>query len=224
MIVCVIIPAYNEASTIGNVLSGLQALGYRTVLVDDGSKDATAEIARKAGATVLSHCVNLGQGAALQTGIEYVRQQGIADVVVTFDADGQHQAADIPILLNALERTSADIALGSRFLGQAEGIHRLRKLLLKLMVRYTNLTTGLKLTDVHNGLRAMRVKATKSIVLKQNRMAHASELLHQIARHRLRYVEAPCTVRYTPYSLAKGQKLSHSAYIFADLILRRLHK
>jgi glycosyltransferase involved in cell wall biosynthesis len=172
---------------------------------------------------VISHSINLGQGAALQTGIEYARAIG-ADVIVTFDADGQHQPSDIPALLAALEREGADIALGSRFLGRAEGIHWLRKCLLKLTARATRLTLGLRLTDVHNGLRALRVATTGRIELRQNRMAHASELLSQIAKYRLRYVEVPCTVVYTPYSLAKGQKLYHSINIFADLLLRRLHK
>ena len=221
--VFIIIPAYNEASVIGDVIDGLLPLAHTIVVVDDGSKDETAKAARRHGAVVLSHCTNIGQGAALQTGIEYARLCN-ADVVVTFDADGQHQPVDIPVLLNALERKNVDVVLGSRFLGAAHGLRRFRKMLLKLMVQYTNITAGMRLTDAHNGLRALRMATTGRISIKQNRMAHASELLQQIAKYKLRYVEVPCTIIYTPYSLAKGQKLSNSINILADLFLRRLHK
>lgn len=219
----ILIPAYNEAQLIGEVIAGLAPLGHRMVVIDDGSRDGTAQAAQAKGAMVLRHCVNLGQGAALQTGLDYARAHG-AHTVVTFDADGQHVPADITRLLEMLEAHNADVVLGSRFLGEARNIRWLRKTLLRLMVHYTNATTGLKLTDVHNGLRALRVDTTRAIQLKQNRMAHASELLQQIARHKLRYTEIPCTIIYTPYSLAKGQKLYHAVYILADLLMRRMHK
>ncbi|MBY0406964.1 MAG: glycosyltransferase family 2 protein, partial [Rickettsiales bacterium] len=143
MKVFIIIPAYNEAASIGDVLRSLAPLGHRLVVVDDCSQDATAEMAQKGGAMVFSHCVNLGQGAALQTGFAYARQAG-AEVIVTFDADGQHRPEDIAPLLEALENKQADVVLGSRFLGRAEGIFWLRKTLLKWMVHYTNITTGLR--------------------------------------------------------------------------------
>jgi len=221
MSIYILIPAYNEAETISSVIAGLIPLGHRIVVINDASKDTTAAIARNAGATVLSHCVNLGQGAALQTGMEYARSKG-AEVIITFDADGQHQPSDIARLLDALQ--DADIALGSRFLGEALGIHPVRRLVLKLMTHYTNFMTGLTLTDVHNGLRAMKVSAIRSINLKQNRMAHASEILSQVAQHKLRCKEVPCTIIYTPYSRAKGQKLFHAIHIFADLLLQRLYR
>lgn len=223
MKVFIIIPAYNEADAIGEVIYELLPLKHPIVVIDDGSQDGTADIARRHGAVVLSHCVNLGQGAALQTGIDYACRCH-ADVIVTFDADGQHQPSDIPLLLDTLESKGADVVLGSRFLGHAHGLHPVRKMLLRLMVHYTNFTTGLQLTDVHNGLRALRVATTQNIQLRQNRMAHASELLQQIAKYKLRYVEVPCIIVYTSYSLTKGQKLSHSMHIVADLLIRRLHK
>lgn len=221
MRVCVIIPAYNEAQTLGEVIGNLLPLEYGIVVVDDGSRDGTAEIARAAGAIALKHCVNLGQGAALQTGMDYARRHK-AQIIVTFDADGQHSPADIPVLLHALDMHKADIVLGSRFLGRAPGIGFFKKYLLKLAVVYTNATTGVKLTDTHNGLRALNVATTGRIRLTQNRMAHASELLHQVAEYKLRYVEVPCTIAYTNYSCAKGQKLSGWIHIVMDQMIGRL--
>ena len=169
------------------------------------------------------HCVNLGQGAALQTGIQFAVGKG-ADYVVTFDADGQHRASDIELLLDSLTKQSADFALGSRFLGRAPAMPLSRRMLLKVATWFTRRATGLQLTDTHNGLRAMTRRGASHIALRQNRMAHASELLHQIARSSLGYVEVPVTIEYSAYSLAKGQKLSDSLRILVDLSAQRLHR
>jgi glycosyltransferase involved in cell wall biosynthesis len=221
--VCVVIPAYNEARVIARVVTDLKRAGCSTVVVDDGSTDATADIARAAGAAVVRQPFNLGQGAALQTGIEYALADG-ADVIVTFDADGQHRVADISRLTDALARERADFALGSRFLGQAPDLPPLRRLLLKAATVFTRLTTGLQLTDTHNGLRAMTRQGAAAIHLRQNRMAHASEFLAQIASSGLRCVERPCTIEYTAYSLAKGQRLRDAVLILLDLFARRLYR
>lgn len=223
MKILILIPAYNESSTIAGVIASLLPLGHTILIIDDGSNDNTADLAHKAGATVISHCINLGQGAALQTGLEYARKAH-ADIVITFDADGQHHPADIALLLEAMHTKNADIVLGSRFLGEARNISWIKKIILKLMVHYINTTTSLRITDAHNGLRALRVATTHNIQLKQNRMAHASELLQQIEKYHLRYAEIPCTITYTPYSVSKGQKISHSMNILADLFIGRLHK
>jgi len=219
----VIIPAFNEAAVIARVVSEVARAGYRVVVVDDGSRDATADVARSAGATVIGHPFNLGQGAALQTGIDYALAHG-AELVVTFDADGQHRVADISRLTEALVEERADFALGSRFLGQAPNLPTLRRLALIAATRFTRLTTGLQLTDAHNGLRAMTRRGAAAIRLRQNRMAHASELLSQIADSGLRYVERPVTIEYTAYSLAKGQKLRDAVLILLDLFARRLYR
>ena len=219
----VIIPAFNEAAVIARVVSEVARAGYRVVVVDDGSRDTTADVARSAGATVIGHPFNLGQGAALQTGIDYALAHG-AELVVTFDADGQHRVADISRLTEALAEERADFALGSRFLGQAPNLPTLRRLALIAATRFTRLTTGLQLTDAHNGLRAMTRRGAAAIRLRQNRMAHASELLSQIADSGLRYVERPVTIEYTAYSLAKGQKLRDAVLILLDLFARRLYR
>lgn len=220
--VWVVIAAYNEAPALGRVLAGLAGLPYCILVVDDGSSDATAEIAARGGAEVIRHPINLGQGAALQTGIEYALTRG-ATHLVTFDADGQHRPEDIAALLAALSAHKADFALGSRFRGAALDLPPLRRLMLRAATAFTRLTTGLDVTDAHNGLRAMTRRGAGRIRLRQNRMAHASEILHQIAASRLAYVEAPVTIRYSPYSLAKGQRASEFVAILLDLFARRLH-
>ena len=166
---------------------------------------------------------NLGQGAALQTGIDYALAQ-TAEVIVTFDADGQHRVSDISRLAEALFDEQADYALGSRFLGQAPNLRPLRKALLRAATSFTRLTTGLQVTDTHNGLRAMTRRGAAAIRLRQNRMAHASEWLSQIAGSGLRYVERPVIVEYTAYSLAKGQTIGDAVLILLDLFARRLYR
>ncbi len=217
----VICPAYNEAATIGPVVAELRRAGYRVVVVDDGSNDQTARLAADAGADLVVHPINLGQGAALQTGIEYALQQG-AETLVTFDADGQHRVDDIGRLLEAMREGRAEFALGSRFIGHATNLPALRRRLLQAAVVFTRLTTGLQVSDAHNGLRAMTRRGAATIHLRQNRMAHASEILAEIARSALRYVEVPVTIEYTTYSLAKGQRLGDSLLILRDLIAQGL--
>ena len=219
----VVVPAYNEASVIAPVITQLIKLNYSVIIVDDGSTDRTGQVAALAGARVVTHPVNLGQGAALQTGIKFALRQG-ADYIITFDADGQHQAADIARLVEALPLHDADFALGSRFLGASVGIPSSRRMLLKAAVWFTRMTTGLKVTDTHNGLRAMTRRGAGQIALRQNRMAHASEILEQIGRCGLRYVEVPVTIEYSRYSMAKGQRLADSLLILFDLSAQRLHR
>jgi glycosyltransferase involved in cell wall biosynthesis len=219
----VICAAYNEATTIGRVVWGLDGAGYRVVVVDDGSNDGTRHIAAAAGADVVVHPVNLGQGAALQTGFDHALAQG-AEVLVTFDADGQHRVSDIPVLVDTLQRERAEFALGSRFLGQAHNLPALRRWVLYAATIFTRLTTGMRLTDSHNGLRALTRKGAAAIRLRQNRMAHASEILIEIAHSGLRYVEVPVTIEYTAYSLAKGQSISDSLTILLNLFAQELYR
>jgi polyprenyl-phospho-N-acetylgalactosaminyl synthase len=219
----IVVAAFNEAAVLGPIVLDLVRQSYRVVVVDDGSHDATGQIALSAGATVVTHPVNLGQGAALQTGIKFALHQG-ASYVVTFDADGQHRSCDIAQLIDALVNHGAAYALGSRFLGSSRGMPFGRRLLLRAAIWLTRVMTGLRLSDTHNGLRAMTRQGASRISLRQNRMAHASELLEQIAASGLPHVEVPVTIDYTRYSLAKGQRLSDSLTILFDLSAQKLHR
>jgi glycosyltransferase involved in cell wall biosynthesis len=219
----IVVAAFNEAAVLGPIVSDLVRRSYRVVVVDDGSHDATGEIALSVGATVVTHPVNLGQGAALQTGINFALRHG-AEYVVTFDADGQHRASEIARLIDALIDRGVAYALGSRFLGGSRGMPFGRRVLLQAAVRFTRVMTGLHLTDTHNGLRAMTREGASRISLRQNRMAHASELLEQIAASGLRHVEVPVTIDYTRYSLAKGQRFGDSLAILFDLSAQKLHR
>jgi|KBSSwiStaDraftv2_1062776.scaffolds.fasta_scaffold208553_2 glycosyltransferase involved in cell wall biosynthesis len=219
--VWIVIAARNEETAIGQVVAELRDRYEHVVVVDDGSTDRTNEVARQNGAHVLRHAINRGQGAALQTGMNYAVEHG-ARFVVTFDADGQHNPDDIPVMLARLEQGRADVALGSRFLGSAVGMPLQRKLTLRLATLFQKLTTGMDLTDAHNGLRLFSRRAAEAIRIQQDRMAHASEIIAQIGRLGLRYVEVPCTIRYTEYSIAKGQRLSGSLTILLDLAMQRV--
>lgn len=201
---------------IAQTLRGLARFMPRVVVVDDGSDDETAALACDAGAAVVRHAINLGQGAALQTGIEYALRQG-AEYICTFDADGQHDPATIDEMLAPLASGQAQVALGSRFLGSAEGMGFARHVVLKAALAFTRVQTGLRLTDTHNGLRAFTREAAEAIDLRHAGMAHASEILAQIARCKLRYVEIPTTVRYSAYSKKKGQSLFNSVKIAFEL-------
>ncbi|MDS4020259.1 MAG: glycosyltransferase family 2 protein [Candidatus Competibacter sp.] len=221
--VWVVIAAYNEDPVIADVVRDVVASGFSVVVVDDGSQDDTANKAGLAGALIVQHPINLGQGAALQTGIDYALGAA-ANILVTYDADGQHRVEDVFRLVEALMLNDVDYVLGSRFIGKSQGMPLSRRLLLKTATWFTRLTTGLAITDTHNGLRAMSQRGASCIRLRQNRMAHATEILHQIASSRLNYIEIPVMVDYTVYSLAKGQRFGDAISILLDLLSRQLNR
>lgn len=220
----VVVPAYNEGPAIAKVLRQLISKNYAVVVVDDGSRDDTARQALAFPVVVLRHSCNLGQGAAIQTGMTYAAAQPGARFIVTFDSDGQHDALEIERLLEPLQNGTSDVALGSRFLQKDSvvNISARKHLLLQLATRYTRFTTRLAVTDTHNGLRAFTVEAARQIDIVQNRMAHASEILAQIATLRLRYCEVPVTIHYTTYSVAKGQSMLNSINILWDTLRMRV--
>lgn len=213
----VVIAAFNESKVIREVVAEVVRDGWSVVVVDDGSSDDTAAAARMPGAIVLRHRINLGQGAALQTGIDYALRRR-AHTIVTFDADGQHDAADVATLVDALAH--ADIALGSRFLGKVEGASQRRMALLRTATAVSNKLSGMKLTDAHCGLRAFRASAAAALRITQDRMAHASELLRKIKASKLRVVEVPVTIKYTEHSKSKGQGGIQAVRILFDYFFR----
>ena len=217
----IVIPYYNESDVIGEVLEDIwsNVPDARVVIVDDGSAKKFPENLMTPAISCLSHCCNLGQGAAIQTGITYSLDQG-AEIIVTFDADGQHQASDIQPMVGALIENGNDIVFGSRFLGSAEKIPGVRKFLLKSILFFYWVISGVKLTDYHNGFRAMNRKAAERIIITQNRMAHATEIFQQTRKHQLNWEEVPVHIRYTKYSMKKGQRLIDSLKIITDLLLK----
>lgn len=215
----VVIPLYNEASVIVGVIAELHEVFAHVVCVDDGSTDGSAEVAEAAGARVVRHPYNLGQGAALQTGISYAREQPGVEFIVTFDADGQHRVVDAVAMIALARAEDAAVVFGSRFLDDRTRPGLLKKAVLKTAVCVTNLTTGLTLTDAHNGLRVIRADAALAVNLKQDRMAHATEIVLQLGRTGLPYREFPVEVLYTDYSRAKGQSLLNSINILVDLVI-----
>ena len=217
--VWVVIPAYNEAEMLGKVLTELAEhnRSYKIVVVDDGSSDRTAAIAAGLPVYLLRHPINLGQGAALATGIEYALKQK-ADIVVTFDADGQMAPEDIDKLVREVSKDGVDVALGTRFLTSSPiGMSKVKKIGLKLATLLTKITTGLSVTDTHNGIRAFKADALRKITITQNQMAHASEIISEIAHNKLSWREVPVTIRYTRYSKAKGQSIFNSINILFEL-------
>ena len=221
--VCVVIPMFNEAEVIADVVAGLLKEFPVVVCVDDGSSDGCAEVARAAGARVVIHPVNLGQGAALQTGLEHgLRLRPQCGYFLTFDADGQHRVADAVAMVAAARRGEAEVILGSRFLDAKTSMSGSRRLLLKGAVAFTRITTGLRLTDAHNGLRVFTRPVAEMIDIRLHGMAHASELLGLVARSRCTWKEVPVTIDYTEYSMAKGQSGVNAVNIVLDLLQGRL--
>jgi polyprenyl-phospho-N-acetylgalactosaminyl synthase len=222
--ILVLVPVYNEGAVIIDTISELTKAGYAVIVVDDGSDTPVKELIGHLPVTILRHRVNLGQGAALQTAFAYARKKD-PSIIITFDADGQHDTGDIPAMLLPIRESKADIVLGSRFLpGNGTQITFSKKLVLQL-ARFINfLLSGALLSDAHNGLRALNRKALEKIVITENRMAHASEILFETRRHGLQYCEVPVHIRYTPYSKQKGQSAWDSIKILFDLVLHKLFK
>lgn len=220
--VCVLVPVYNESAVVARTVSDLLAVFPNVVCVDDGSTDGSGDVALAAGATVLRHCVNQGQGAALQTGFDYVLRHTDAQLVVTFDADGQHLVTDALRMVDRARTTGVDVVLASRFTGRTEAMPRMRRLVLRGGLWFTRMTARLNVTDTHNGLRVLSRTALSRIRLELPRMAYASELLSAIVPNDLTYSEEPVTVVYTEYSRAKGQRNSNSLNILYDLAARRI--
>lgn len=215
----VVIAAYNEEKSIGRVIRGLFENGYTNVVaVDDGSTDKTADEALRAGATVLRHAVNRGQGAALRTGNDFAFAHG-ADIVAHFDADGQFNPADIGLAEKILRENNLDIIFGSRFLDSRSKIPFSKKYFVLPIARLINfLLTGVWLTDAHNGFRLMNRRAHDAIEITQDRMAHNSEIVAETRRHKLKFAECPVEVRYNEY----GQNALGGLAILKDLLFGKL--
>jgi glycosyltransferase involved in cell wall biosynthesis len=220
--VWVVIPAFNEASVIADVVADVRSVFDHVVCVDDGSRDDTAENAWQAGAYVVRHPVNLGQGAAIQTGVEFARRQPDARVFVTFDADGQHRVQDVIRMIDRLDGEDLDIVVGTRFAGTvAKNMPTLKRLALPVIAKLSRTSRKLALTDAHNGLRVFNRTVADGLNLTMNGMAHASEIVVLIIENGWRVAEEPVEILYTDYSMSKGQPLVNGVNIIFDGLLRR---
>ena len=214
----IIIPCYNDAAFLERVINSVKPYG-QVVVVDDGSTDNSREIAQSPHPIVLKHRLNRGQGAALETGDLYALREG-AEIVVHFDADGQHQAAEIPRLIEPILKGEANVVFGSRFLKSDDFTPFLKKwLILKPAILFQNLLLGVKLTDAHNGFRALSRKALELIRITQDGMAHASEIVEKVKLNGLKYREVPVTVLYNDF----GQGFGGGLKILADWLFGKFN-
>ena len=219
--VWIVVPAFREASVIGDVVADIRSTFEHVVCVDDGSRDDTAAIALAAGAHVVRHPVNLGQGAAIQTGVEYARAQAGAQVFATFDADGQHRVKDVAAMVDRLRTGEVDIVVGTRFAGQAATqVPAVKRVVLRAAALLSPSIRKLGLTDAHNGLRVFNKTVADGLNITMNGMSHASEIISLIIENHWRVAEEPVEILYTDYSLGKGQPLLNGVNILFDGLLR----
>jgi polyprenyl-phospho-N-acetylgalactosaminyl synthase len=218
--VWIVVPAFNEAGVIGDVIGELRSVFPNVVCVDDGSADGTGDIALRAGAHLVRHPVNLGQGAAIQTGVEYARARPGARIFATFDADGQHRVDDVLAMIDRLTAEDADIVIGTRF---GPGVSRpplLKRLVLQTAAWLSPRGRRLGLTDTNNGLRVFNKGVADRLDITMNGMSHAGEFIMLIDENNWRVIEQPVEVLYTEYSSAKGQPLLNGVNIIVDGFLR----
>lgn len=224
--VFIVVPVYNEDIVVlRNTLSSLLNQYSNVVVIDDGSGEKVGIGIKDLPVYYVRHCVNLGQGAALQTGTDYALLKG-ALVIVHFDADGQHDSADIERMLQLIQAEKVDVVLGSRFLNRshARKVPLFRQFILQAARPINYLFTGIYLSDAHQGLRVLNRKAATLIRLTENRQAHATEMLSKIRENKLTYREVAVSVFYTSYSTAKGQHSLNALNIVVDLILNKIFR
>lgn len=217
-----VIPAYNEEKSIARVIKELKSAGYKYfIVVDDCSNDNTFSEARRQKVPVLRHIINRGQGASLKTGIIYALKHG-AEFIVTFDSDGQHRVEDLPAMLKPVANGRVEVTLGSRFLEKTD-IPPDRRILLKGSILVQRFFYNTKLSDAHNGFRVMSARAARQIRLNADRMEHASEIVDEIIKKKIKYKEVPVVIRYTDYSKKKGHGSFMCALkVFMKMVIRKL--
>lgn len=218
--VWIVVPAFNEVAVIGEVIADVRSSFDHVVCVDDGSRDGTGEAALRAGAHLVRHPVNLGQGAAIQTGVEYARRQPDAQVFATFDGDGQHRVKDVVAMVDRLARGDVDVVIGTRF---GSGVSRpplTKRIVLQTAAWLSPRGRRLGLTDTNNGLRVFNKTVADRLDITMSGMSHATEFIMLIAENRWRVTEEPVEVLYTEYSKSKGQPLLNGVNIIFDGFLR----
>jgi polyprenyl-phospho-N-acetylgalactosaminyl synthase len=220
----VIIPVYNEETVVAGVVDAVRKVFSNVVCVDDGSMDNSVEAILATGAKLVQHPINLGAGAATQTGIDYALQEPAAEYFITFDADGQHDIKDAVRMLEYLKKHDLDIVFGSRFIGDVHNIGRVKRIFLKAAALFSRITSGVKLTDPHIGLRVLNRRFAENLKITLPDFTHASEVVHRVKEGNYKYDEVPITVMYSDYSKSKGQPMMNSINITIDLLFHRISK
>lgn len=213
-----VIPAYNEATRIASVVQAIKSHAGEVIVVDDGSADGTGDAAEKAGATVVRHIDNRGAGAATMTGIEAARILG-ADVIITIDADEQHDPSDIPALLQALDNQKADIVFANRF-GQRNNIPAIRRVFNGIGNIVTLFATGKWVSDSQCGFKVFGTKAVNEINLRMSGFEFCTEIVRESVHHKWKIAEVPVKVVYSEYTLAKGQSFANGVRTAFKILLR----
>jgi glycosyltransferase involved in cell wall biosynthesis len=220
----VIVPGYNEGAVIRQTTEALLEKNYSVIVVDDASNDKTRKMLSGLPVLYIRHLANLGQGAAIQTGMQLALKKN-AEYLVTFDADGQHDVNDIEKMITLLQKEKADIIFGSRFLpGASANLHTSRKLVLKTARLINYLASGILLSDANNGLRVMTREAALKMQITENRSSHNAQMQNLVKYNKLKYAECPVNILYSDYSRKKGLKNINSIRILYDLILYKIFR
>lgn len=221
-----VIPGYNEASRIGAVVHSVKQYVDAVIVVDDGSTDATAQVAKQAGAIVVRHMHNCGAGAATMTGVEAARVRG-ATVVITIDADEQHDPKDIPALLAPIEEDSADVVFANRFAGRSErgdkprnNIPPVRRFFNGVGNVVSFLATGKWIADSQCGFKVFGPRAVEELSLRMSGFEFCTEIVREAVTHRWRIAQVPTKVIYSEYTLAKGQSFANGVKTAFKILLR----
>jgi len=224
--IAIILPAFNEAKVLRKTLTSLtnelkkdKNHHFTLIVIDDGSTDKTKSIASNIADVVLHHRINRGLGAALATGLEYVRRSKSFDYAITFDSDGQHNPKDIKKAILALNK-GYDVVIGSRFLSKNHQFPKFRKLILQVSNLITFLFFHVWTTDSQSGFRGFNQKAINTIKIRTNKMEVSSEFFAEIKKNHLKFTEIPIKVKYTKYSLSKGQSNSNSFLVLIKLLYK----
>jgi len=212
------IPAYNEEKTIAKIVLLAQRYADTVVVCDDGSQDLTADIAKKLGAIVIKHERNIGYGAAIQTLFEKARALN-ADLLLTLDADGQHETREIPKLIQPILENKADVVVGSRFLKESNNVPLYRRFGIKVLTKMTNGSgeTG-KLTDAQCGFRAYNRKAIEGLVLDEDGMGVSAESLLKVRALGLVVTEVPVDVHYKDLETSSQSPVKHGLSVISTII------
>lgn len=220
----ILIPVYNEEKKIKSVVTELSSVFQNIITVNDGSSDSTKEILESLDVITLNHSINLGQGAAISTGFKYIQGLKDAFAVVTFDADGQHSVDDAKAFAEEILSCEEEIIFGTRFVDSAANIPFIKKIVLSIVVFFTNRFSRITLSDAHNGLKAIKKNCLSKIDIDIDGFGFESQIIHQVSKKRIKFKEMPTNTTYTSYSKNKGQKLINGFLILEDLLKSRSKK